>query len=70
MTKYEIILYGSNEDLAFMAEGSELAGCAVDGAHRQEALANAEANRRMARNRPRTWTPHPRTQRPSAVRVN
>jgi predicted RNase H-like HicB family nuclease len=42
MTKYEIILYWSDEDRAFIAEVPELAGCASDGATRQEALANAE----------------------------
>jgi predicted RNase H-like HicB family nuclease len=42
MTKYEIILYWSNDDQAFIAEVPELAGCAADGATRQEALANAE----------------------------
>ena len=42
MTKYEIILYWSNEDEAFIAEVPELAGCAADGTTRQEALANAE----------------------------
>ena len=42
MTKYEIILYWSNEDEAFIAEVPELAGCAADGATRQEALANVE----------------------------
>ena len=41
-TKYEIIFYWSNEDEAFIAEVPELAGCAADGATRQEALANAE----------------------------
>jgi predicted RNase H-like HicB family nuclease len=42
MTKYEIILYWSDEDEAFIAEAPELAGCAADGASRQEALANVE----------------------------
>ena len=42
MTKYEVILYWSNEDEAFIAEVPELAGCAADGATRQEALANVE----------------------------
>ena len=42
MTKYEIILYWSHEDQAFIAEVPELAGCAADGVTRQEALANAE----------------------------
>jgi len=43
MTKYEIILYWSAEDEAFIAEVPELAGCAADGATRQEALTNVEA---------------------------
>ncbi len=42
MTKYEVILYRSSEDDAFIAEVPELAGCAADGATRQEALANVE----------------------------
>ena len=41
MTKYEIVLYWSDEDGAFIAEVPELAGCAADGATRQKALANA-----------------------------
>jgi predicted RNase H-like HicB family nuclease len=42
MSKYEIILYWSDEDQAFIAEVPELAGCAADGPTRQEAVANAE----------------------------
>jgi predicted RNase H-like HicB family nuclease len=42
MTKYEIILYWSEEDQAFVAEVPELSGCSADGSTRQEALANAE----------------------------
>ena len=42
MTKYEIILYWSEEDQAFIAEVPELPGCAADGPTRQESLANAE----------------------------
>ena len=42
MTKYEIILYWSVDDDAFIAEVPELPGCAADGPTRQEALANAE----------------------------
>lgn len=42
MSKYEIILYWSDEDQAFIAELPELPGCAADGATRQEAIANAE----------------------------
>jgi predicted RNase H-like HicB family nuclease len=43
MTKYEIILYWSDDDHAFIAEVPELAGCAADGSTRQEALTNVEA---------------------------
>ena len=42
MTRYELILYWSDEDAAFIAEVPELARCAANGATRQEALANAE----------------------------
>lgn len=42
MSKYEIIIYWSEEDSAFIAEVPELAGCMADGATYQEALANAE----------------------------
>ena len=40
--KYEVILYWSEEDQAFIAEVPELAGCAADGATYAEALANVE----------------------------
>ncbi|HEX4132195.1 MAG TPA: type II toxin-antitoxin system HicB family antitoxin [Pirellulales bacterium] len=40
--KYEIILYWSKDDEAFIAEVPELPGCAADGATYQEALADAE----------------------------
>jgi predicted RNase H-like HicB family nuclease len=42
MSKYEIIIYWSDDDEAFVAEVPELAGCMADGATYQEALANAE----------------------------
>ncbi|MGI8494635.1 MAG: type II toxin-antitoxin system HicB family antitoxin [Pyrinomonadaceae bacterium] len=42
MSKYEIIIYWSEEDSAFIAEVPELAGCLADGATHQAALANAE----------------------------
>ena len=42
MTRYEIILYWSVDDDAFIAEVPELPGCAADGPTRQEALAEAE----------------------------
>jgi predicted RNase H-like HicB family nuclease len=40
--KYEVIIYWSQEDEAFVAEVPELPGCAADGKSYQEALANAE----------------------------
>ena len=42
MSKYEIIIYWSAEDDAFIAEVPELPGCMADGSTYQEALANAE----------------------------
>lgn len=40
--KYEIIIYWSDEDNAFIAETPELAGCAADGETYGEALANLQ----------------------------
>ncbi len=40
--RYEIILYWSDEDHAFIAQVPELAGCMADGATYQEALQNVE----------------------------
>jgi predicted RNase H-like HicB family nuclease len=40
--KYEIILYWSTEDQAFIAEVPELPGCSADGNTYQETLANVE----------------------------
>ena len=42
MTKYEVILYWSLEDDAFVAEVPQLAGCAAHGATQEEALSNAQ----------------------------
>ena len=40
--KYEVIIYWSDEDQAFIAEVPELPGCAADGETYQEALQNVE----------------------------
>ena len=42
MSKYEIIIYWSNEDKAFIAEVPELSGCAADGTTKQAALKNVD----------------------------
>jgi predicted RNase H-like HicB family nuclease len=41
-TKYEIILYWSNDDDCFVAEVPELYGCKADGNSCAEALKNTE----------------------------
>lgn len=42
MSKYEIIIYWSSADDAFIAEVPELPGCAADGETYQAALSNVE----------------------------
>jgi predicted RNase H-like HicB family nuclease len=42
MYKYEIIIYWSEDDKAFIAEVPELPGCMADGTTYAEALKNAE----------------------------
>lgn len=43
MDKYEIIIYWSEEDQAFIAEVPELKGCAAHGDSHEAALANIRA---------------------------
>ena len=40
--RYEVILYWSADDEAFIAEVPELPGCASDGSTYEEALANVQ----------------------------
>ena len=40
--KYEVIIYWSDEDQAFIAEVPELPGCAADGKTYRGALSNVE----------------------------
>jgi predicted RNase H-like HicB family nuclease len=42
MSKYEVIIYWSKDDEAFVAEVPELAGCAADGPTRAAALKNVD----------------------------
>ena len=48
--KYEIILYWSEEDGAYIAEVPELAGCMADGPTAKEALHNVDSQS--------AYTPH------------
>ncbi len=41
-SKYELIIYWSKADNAFLVEVPELPGCMADGATQEEALANAQ----------------------------
>ena len=42
MNRYEVILYWSEEDSAYIAEVPEIAGCMADGETMLEAVANAQ----------------------------
>jgi predicted RNase H-like HicB family nuclease len=42
MNKYEVIIYWSQEDEAFVAEVPELPGCAAHGPTQEAALASAQ----------------------------
>ncbi len=42
MNKYEVIIYWSHEDAAFVAEVPELPGCAAHGPTQEAALASAQ----------------------------
>jgi predicted RNase H-like HicB family nuclease len=42
MNKYEVIIYWSEEDEAFVAEVPKLPGCAAHGPSQEAALANAQ----------------------------
>ncbi|WP_426291647.1 type II toxin-antitoxin system HicB family antitoxin [Dyadobacter endophyticus] len=41
-SKYELIMYWSEEDRSFLVEVPELPGCMADGATQSEALANVQ----------------------------
>ncbi len=68
--RYEIIIYWSDDDNAFIAEVPELPGCAADGQTYQEALAQAEVVigewiETAKELRPR----HPSASRPPDIRI-
>ena len=41
-SRYEIVIYWSDEDDCFLAEVPELPGCMADGVNYQEAVSNVE----------------------------
>jgi predicted RNase H-like HicB family nuclease len=43
MSRYEVIIYWSEEDSVFVAEVPELPGCAAHGDTQEQALAEAQA---------------------------
>lgn len=43
MLEYELIVYWSQDDSAYIVEVPELPGCVADGASYEEAIANAQA---------------------------
>ena len=47
MDKYEVIIFWSAEDDAFVAEIPELPGCMAHGNTQEEALSNAKAAERL-----------------------
>ena len=47
MEKYEVIIYWSDKDGAYIAEIPELSGCIAHGASQEEALANSKEAMRL-----------------------
>ncbi len=69
MIKYEVIIYWSSEDQAFIAEVPELPGCAADGATYREALSNLEVVIQEWLETAKEMDTHSRAQRPAGVCV-
>ncbi len=55
MSKYEIIIYWSEEDKTFVAEVPELPGCAAHGSTHEAALANARKLSTSGSTQRRIW---------------
>jgi|PersoiStandDraft_1058852.scaffolds.fasta_scaffold75408_2 predicted RNase H-like HicB family nuclease len=43
MNRYEVVIYWNSDEEAFVAEVSELSGCAAEGQTREAAIVNVEA---------------------------
>ena len=72
MDRYEIIIFWSDADEAYIADVPELPGCMAHGDSYESALANAPRRHcPLDRDSPGIRRPHPRTQGPTAgVRVD
>jgi predicted RNase H-like HicB family nuclease len=67
--RYEIIIYWSDEDGAFIAEVPELPGCAADGVTYEAAVNNVKTVIAEWIEMAQKWAVRCRTTRPSDVRV-
>ncbi len=47
MEKYEVIIYWSDKDRAYIAEVPELSGCVAHGTSQEDALANSKEAMRL-----------------------
>ena len=63
MVKYEIIIYWSQDDEAFIAEVPELPGCAADGDTYQQALDNVQSSSGSGSRRPQNLAGRCRSRR-------
>jgi predicted RNase H-like HicB family nuclease len=55
MIRYEVIIYWSDEDEAFIADVPELPGCSAHGSTRETALSNAQDAVRLWIDGERVW---------------
>jgi len=69
MIKYEVIIYWSEEDQAFIAEVPEWPGCMADGKTSRKALANVEVIAREWIETAHEWGQKPRTRRQVRLRL-
>lgn len=68
MQKYEIILYWSADDNAYIAEVPELAGCMADGSGSAAQCRTGHAG--VGRDRPCAGAGYPGAERPPEIRIS